>query len=90
MTINQILDEQMKEFDETKFSKGGGACFECCDYEGMYMELKSFIHSYTRMIIRSVAKELIGEDEDYRGHSAVNDFKAEQRLKVKEIITILK
>jgi hypothetical protein len=37
--------EWEKRFAETKFAKGGGSCFECCDYEGMYNELKSFISS---------------------------------------------
>lgn len=44
-----ILDQHNKdmerEFEETLFAKGGGSCFECCDYEGMYNDLKSFLLS---------------------------------------------
>lgn len=35
--------EWEKEFENTKFAKGGGLAFECSDYEGMYVELKDFI-----------------------------------------------
>lgn len=37
---NKTFDER---FAETKFAKEGGSCFECCDYEGMYVDLKSFL-----------------------------------------------
>lgn len=39
--LYEIHKEGGKEFENTKFSKGGGSCFECCDYENMYIELKS-------------------------------------------------
>jgi hypothetical protein len=45
MTLEQILDELMEEFDKTKFATGGGSSFECSDYEGKYIELKDFIKS---------------------------------------------
>jgi len=33
-------EEIIKEFKNTKFAKEGGSCWECCDYESMYSELK--------------------------------------------------
>lgn len=37
------LSEVIEEFEKTKFATGGGVAFECSDYEGMHVELKSFI-----------------------------------------------
>ena len=45
-----------KEFSKTKFAKNGGSCFECCDYEEMYDELKSFFHSQLEKILEDVMK----------------------------------
>ena len=45
-----------KEFSKTKFAKNGGSCFECCDYEEMYDELKQFFHSQLEKILEDVLK----------------------------------
>ena len=47
-----------KQFDETKFAKGGGCCFECCDYEGMYLDLKSFIASQRQQAVIEVLEKI--------------------------------
>jgi len=38
------------KFDETKFAKSGGSCFECCNYEEMYGELKSLFYSQDKAL----------------------------------------
>lgn len=59
-----------KEFANTKFARGGGACFECCDYEGMYTDLLSFAHhiaalSYARGVEDSASVCEKQQDETY-------------------------
>lgn len=59
-----------KEFENTKFAKGGGLAFECSDYEGMYIELKSFIKktlTTEREKVREWARERgqVDADNDY-------------------------
>lgn len=44
MTNDPVSEAIEKEFANTKFARGGGACFECCDYEGIYTDLLSFTH----------------------------------------------
>ena len=72
--LDPVSEAIEKEFANTKFARGGGACFECCDYEGMYTDLLSFAHriatlSYARGVEDS-AKTLdnMGDryDLDYR------------------------
>lgn len=65
MTIDTIE----KEFKKTKFAKGGGVCFECCDYEGMYDDLLSFIRKLLsqareeeRQNIKLIAEEFCDTD----------------------------
>ena len=126
MKINQIVDEQMKEFDEKfvldltevffgKREKLREQGWEVGDNGSKILkqsltpdQVKSFIHSYTRKLIESVAEEIIGEDETEAGQIARdeklgvqtyyvitanmkrrNQLRAEQRLKVKEIISKL-
>ena len=45
-----LTEKIIEEFKGTKFAKEGGSCFECCDYEGMYVELKSFILHFASQI----------------------------------------
>ena len=65
MTITKKI---IGEFKGTKFAKEGGSCFECCDYEGMYVELKSFILHFARQIateaIEAVRLEEIKTEEN--------------------------
>ena len=53
MKIQDIINK----FDETKFAKEGGSCFECCDYEGMYLDLKSFLHSEIEKLLEEIPLE---------------------------------
>jgi len=55
-----------KEFSKTKFAKNGGSCFECCDYEEMYDELKQFFHSKLEKILEEVRK-CVPENESENG-----------------------
>lgn len=97
MKINQIVDEQMKEFDEKfvldltevffgKREKLREQGWEVGDNGSKILkqsltpdQVKSFIHSYTRKLIESLAEEIIGV-------VPVKEIAEFQRLKVKEII----
>lgn len=60
-------------------------------------DVRAFIHSYTRKLIESVAEEIVGEEKEDEFYSpgeievyngiVRNILRAEQRLKVKEIIS---
>lgn len=85
MTTNKIIDEMEKEL-MAQMVEGD------MDYKGVSI----LIHSYTRKLIKSVAEEIIGDDEDealddyeLRERESKNQLRAEQRLKVKEIINSL-
>ena len=43
--INKILEEARKGFEKTIFAKNGGSCFECSDFERMYVDLRDCIDS---------------------------------------------
>ena len=47
-----------ERFAQSKFAKSGGACFECCDYEAMYDDLKSFIAEELKRREEECAKEI--------------------------------
>jgi len=104
MTINQILDEQMKEFDErfpgdvTTMEEDG---LHARITSSLYNRdsLKSFIHSFSRKLIESLAEEILGSDivhakfcakkgEQYKKCCAC--LLEEKRLKVNEILSNLK
>jgi hypothetical protein len=44
-TPEATASDWREKFRNTKFAKGGGACFECCDYEAMYSELEALFAS---------------------------------------------
>lgn len=48
-----IKGDRENEFESTKFATGGGLAFECSDHEGMYVELKSFIHKAIAQSLQS-------------------------------------
>lgn len=103
MTINQILAEQMKEF-EKEFSNGGKGKQWDGYWEDVDMfistvkieDVKAFIHSYTRKLIESLAEEIITCDpyadlklsEEMQGGRF--KLRQEQRIKKKEILSNLK
>lgn len=45
-------------FANTKFGKGGGACFECGDYEGMYDDLLLFIRQEISLAIQEKVRQI--------------------------------
>lgn len=65
----EVKEKIEKEFEKTKFAKGGGSCFECCDYEEMYDDL-----------LESLFKALKTERDEFRekieklGGDNVGDF----------------
>lgn len=69
MTTKQILDEMEKGFDEQiyckgemcKWCKGLGTCGSGVNPDNA----KSFIHSYTRKLIESLAEEIIPMNFEY-------------------------
>lgn len=83
MTTKQILDEMEKEFDE-KFVRPDGEIDEYAD------DVKSFIHSFSRKLIESLAEEMmavaVAEEDEC---PIVFNVLRWQRLKVKEIINSL-
>ena len=99
----QIIEEMEKKFRGTKFAKGGGLCFECCDYEGMWDDLEDFINSYTRTLLTAFAEEVIGTPIDAGSFkdnkpdlnklehiaTGITMTNYQQRLKAKEIIKSL-
>ena len=60
----QVIEKMEKEFRNTKFAKGGGLCFECCDYEEMWDDLEEFIESHTTTLLSAFAEEVIGKEEE--------------------------
>ncbi len=63
----QTFEEETKaEFAKTLFAKGGGSCFECCDYEGMYSDLQFFIAASHTRLIEKVIEMVEGEREKVR------------------------
>ena len=52
--ITKIYKERREEFEKTKFAKGGGSCFECCDYEGMRGQLLSSQKSDILAVLEAV------------------------------------
>ena len=101
MTTAEIIKQMEKSFDErfpgdvaTMEEDGIHARITSSLYNRD--RLKSFMREYTRTLLESFGEEIIGESEnisgstDYRiswGLLGRNKLKAEQRLKVKEIIS---
>jgi hypothetical protein len=56
--LTQLQKHARERFGYTKFAKGGGACFECLDYEGMYGDLETFLDSEIRIAVESVVEEI--------------------------------
>jgi nitrogenase molybdenum-iron protein alpha/beta subunit len=92
MTTKQIIQEMEKELAKDKWSA------ECIGSVSDYIEgIDEIVKPHLRKLIQAVSEEIIGEDED----EALDDFelkerwsknllRAEQRLKVKEILEVIK
>lgn len=103
MTTKQIIDQMEKEFDEKFWHEEALETHQPCEYllnneDGkcncQIKDIKKFIHSYTRTLLESFGEEIIGRDRDevignetYINTIIENQLRAEQRLKVKEIIS---
>ncbi len=48
MPKDNTIEEKIKELNKAKLFSNGGACFECCDYEGMVTEMAS--RTYTELL----------------------------------------
>lgn len=92
MTIQQIIDEQMREFDKkfvvecpTGLNKGKEVL------NPMFPEpIKSFLSSYTRKLIEALGEEIMDVAIDQKDECPiVDDVLRQQRLKLKEIISSL-
>lgn len=75
MNLPNYIKEREEAFKQTKFAKGGGACFECCDYEGMYTDLLTF-HQESLSGLIQLIREWAGERK-LGGHEDTR--RAEQR-----------
>jgi hypothetical protein len=60
-TNQQEREQWERQFDKTAFAKSGGSCFECCDYEGMYRELKEFIGNLITETRKETIKSVLPE-----------------------------
>ena len=98
MTTKDILNQMEKEFDE-KFVYGEKwKTYREGNSPSMYKpkHIKSFIRSYIRTLLESFGEEIIGEEKEDKFYSpgeievyngvVRNILRAEQRLKVKEIL----
>lgn len=57
--MEQPTKEGIKErFDKTIFGKGGGWCFECCDYEAMYDDLLVFTEKEISLALLEKAEKM--------------------------------
>ena len=96
MKIKQLIDEQMKKFDE-KFCYPKGHILDELLKSGLSaQDLKSFITTHTRKLIEAVGEELLPELTD-NGHDEKNAYTAgwkderkDMRYKLKEIVKSLK
>ena len=58
-----------ERYKKTKFAKGGGSCFECCDYEEMDIELREFVQeeiNKARQQERERIKQIVIEDVPWK------------------------
>lgn len=99
MTTAEIIKQMEKSFDErfpgdvaTMEEDGIHARITSSLYNRD--RLKSFMREYTRTLLESFGEEIIGRDRDevignetYINTIIENQLRAEQRLKVKEIIS---
>lgn len=76
------LQDTMKKFDETKFAKGGGSCFECCDYEDMYLDVKDFISQSIKTALKNVV--MLEERKEDKGW---NDCRKHLLKNIEEYLT---
>lgn len=68
--LDPVSEAIEKEFANTKFARGGGACFECCDYEGMYTDLLSFAHRIATLSYARGVEDSAMVVDGYRGKGA--------------------
>ena len=78
-----------EDFDNTNFAKKGGVCFECCDYEMMYNELKFFISSLLSQRDEEwrekITKWAIGRLPAFPPKAIIKDFEELKLISVKDI-----
>ena len=56
------MNKEIKErYKKTKFAKGGGSCFECCDYEEMDTEIREFVQKEIEEAIKQERQRIIEE-----------------------------
>lgn len=55
----QLLNKILGEWRETEFAKNGGWFIECCDYEGMYEQLESFLTQSLTQVYQSAIDDAI-------------------------------
>ena len=83
MTLSHHQKEILEKFKSSKFAKEGGSCFECCDYEEMYADLKQFISAALNSQIEVIKDTIgsfvvpnhqgIGEDEFFCGFTEAKE-----------------
>ena len=70
------MNKEIKErYKKTKFAKGGGSCFECCDYEEMDTEIREFVQKEIEEAIKQERERIIEEIEKRMpSHDAVQEY----------------
>lgn len=66
--MTEIPESVRKAFEATIFAKGGGACFECCDYESMYEDLLQFIAAQRESAVRENIEQMQKAYETMKYH----------------------
>lgn len=101
MTTKQIIQEMEKEFDE-RFTMQLSKELTAVTPWATLSEIRAFIKKRTRTLLESFGEEIIGgyiecpncdnneQFEDEKCHYEVNKLKNQQRLKVKEILEVIK
>ena len=76
--LEQFEQDTLKEFENTKFAKGGGSSFECSDFEGMYIDMQDFITQKLReqksLIITEAMKALPEPEKQIAASAYEDDF----------------
>lgn len=78
-----------REFEEGNFTKYGGMCFECCDYEEMWNKLKLHRKDSLIKVMKSLVDELEEEKRDERKVKVFGEYEAKTYEDKEMVNTVL-
>lgn len=88
MKIQQLIEEQMNEFDTVAYNES--VYGNPTETEEGLVHYREFINTYTRKLIEALGSELIGHDTAVMWAQSDNALRARQRIKLKEILQNIK